>query len=252
MPSALVTRLARRLVVHMTIGEWMARRILAIGAHIGDMDLAAGPMLAAHALAGDSVRLLALTPGERGHPRMTPADYKAQKVAEGERFAETIGAEFEVFDDLSDGYLDDDEVTAMRVADRIAEHRPDVVVAHWPRSIHTDHVNASRLAERGRFLAGLPDDDGTITHRTAQLVYTENWEDADGFAPTTYVRVPDEAFELWRQAIGGQAFARGETYGFRYIDYYSAQLVMRGCLAGVPRACAFADAEPAAPLVDAL
>jgi len=48
---------------------------LAIGAHIGDMDLTAGPLLATATLAGHRAVLLALTPGERGHPTMPPAEY---------------------------------------------------------------------------------------------------------------------------------------------------------------------------------
>jgi hypothetical protein len=63
----------------------MPRTVLAIGAHIGDMDLTAGPLLATHALAGHRTAILALTPGERGHPRMSPEEYREQKIAEGAR-----------------------------------------------------------------------------------------------------------------------------------------------------------------------
>lgn len=37
--------------------------------------------------------------------------------------------------------------------------------------------------------------------------------------------------------------ARGETYGFRYIDYYTAQLTMRGCLARTDRAVALSSGD---------
>src|SRR5690606_8208140 len=96
------------------------------------------------------------------------------------------------------------------------------------------------IAERARFYAGLPMDHPLPRHGVGRFVYAENWEDEEGFQPSLYVPIPDEAFERWRDAISGQAFARGETYGFRYIDYYTALMTMRGCLAGVPRACAFA------------
>jgi LmbE family N-acetylglucosaminyl deacetylase len=215
---------------------------LAIGAHIGDMDLTAGPLLAAAKLAGHRTALLALTPGERGHPRLSPAGYRTQKLDEGAAFAARIGAEFHVFDDLSDGFLSAADTVASRIAGLIRELKPDVVIAHWRNSIHTDHTHASILAERGRFLAGLPTE-GLVRHGVSRLVYAENWEDAAGFEPTLYAPIPQEAFEMWREAIAGQAFARGETYGFRYIDYYTALMTMRGCLARVPRACAFAT-EP--------
>lgn len=211
--------------------------LLAIGAHIGDADLMAGPLLAEAGLRGHETAILALTPGERGHPRTPPAEYKIQKIEEGRAFATAIGARFLVYDDLSDGYLAADEPTAERVADTIRDVKPDVLIVHWGQSIHTDHENASRLAERGRFLAGLPVD-GRPRHGAGRLLYAENWEDAEGFETAGYVPISDEAFQLWRSAISGQAFARGETYGFRYIDYYAALMTVRGCLAGASRAVA--------------
>lgn len=212
---------------------------LAIGAHIGDMDLTAGPLLATAALAGHRTAIVALTPGERGHPRMTPEDYKAQKIKEGNEFAEKIGADFSVLD-YSDGFLPDSQEVCLQVGDLIRQIKPDVVIAHWKNSIHTDHENASIIAERGRFYAGLPMDHELPRHGVSRFVYAENWEDEEDFHPSLYVPIPDEAFDRWRDAISGQAFARGETYGFRYIDYYTALMTTRGCLAGVPRACAFA------------
>ncbi|SDT09044.1 PIG-L deacetylase family protein [Microlunatus soli] len=227
----------------------MSSTVLAVGGHIGDMDLTAGPTLAKTVLDGGRAIIVALTYGERGHPRMTPDDYRVQKVDEGKAFADAIGAEFHVFD-ISDGFLEVTDEVAGRLAALIRETTPDVLIAHWNRSIHRDHEHAAQLAERARFLASLPTDDGTLPtdaprHGIGRFLHAENWEDADGFVPDTYVPIPDEPFEVWRAAIQGQAFARGETYGFRYIDYYTALLTMRGCLAGHSRAAAFKQAGSA-------
>lgn len=220
------------------------RTVLAVGAHIGDMDLTAGPLLAEHVLAGGRGVLLALTPGERGHPRLSPDEYKAQKLAEGEEFARDIGAEFRCFDDLSDGFLATDDEVALRLADVIREVRPEVLVVHWPHSIHSDHEHAAQLALRARYLAGLPLERERPRHGVATVLHAENWEDQQDFTPDRYVPVSPAAFRRWRDAIGKQAFARGETYGFRYIDYYTALLTLRGCLARTERAVALATAEP--------
>ncbi|WP_026877899.1 PIG-L deacetylase family protein [Jiangella gansuensis] len=230
-----------------------ARTVMAVGGHIGDMDLAAGPLLAQVVNDGGRAVLVALTPGERGHPRLGVDEYKAQKIAEGQAFAAGIGAEFHVFDDLSDGFLPATDDVAARVARLIRAVRPDWLIAHWRNSIHTDHENASTVAERARFLAGLPGwapgDGGAPSdgerHGVGRLFYAENWEDAHGFAADTYLPVSADAYERWRAAIEGQAFARGETYGFRYIDYYTAQLTLRGCLARTDRAVALASSDDA-------
>ncbi len=228
----------------------MSRTVLAVGAHIGDMDLTAGPLLAAYALAGHRTAILALTPGERGHPKLSPKDYKTQKIAEGSAFAAAIGAQFRVFDDQSDGFLSPSDALAHRVADIIRELRPEVLIAHWPHSIHSDHTHAAALAERGRFLAGLPMEHDLPRHAVSRLLCAENWEDAEGFEPSVYVPVPEPAYRTWRSAIEGQAFARGETYGFRYIDYYTALMTTRGCLARTERAVALAEADGGRQVLD--
>lgn len=63
----------------------MNRSVVAFGGHIGDMDLTAGPTLAKLVLEGANATIVALTYGERGHPRLSPAEYKVQKLAEGRR-----------------------------------------------------------------------------------------------------------------------------------------------------------------------
>ena len=216
----------------------MSRTVLAIGAHIGDMDLTTGPTLAKLVLEGANATIVALTPGERGHPRLSPSEYKKQKIAEGEAFATAIGADFMVLDH-SDGFLPDTDEVAVELATIIREKQPDTIITHWKNSIHSDHEHAARLAERARFLAGLPMDHELPRHSVRTFLHAENWEDMEGFHPSLYVPIPDEAFYRWVSAIRHQAFARGETYGFRYIDYYTALMTTRGCLASYPRACAF-------------
>lgn len=222
-----------------------ARTVMAVGAHIGDMDLAAGPLLAQTVVDGGTAVLVALTPGERGHPRLAVDEYKEQKVAEGRDFAAAIGADLEIFQDVSDGFLTPTDDVAGRVAGLIRRYRPDVLIAHWRHSIHSDHEHAAAVVERARYLAGLPGWGVELgdRHGTTELVYAENWEDAHRFIPDTYWPVSEAAFHTWRHAIAGQAFARGETYGFRYIDYYTAQLTMRGCLARTNRAVATSRGE---------
>jgi LmbE family N-acetylglucosaminyl deacetylase len=216
----------------------VTQTVLAIGAHIGDMDLTAGPTLAKLVLEGPNATIVALTPGERGHPRLAPSEYKKQKIAEGEAFATAIGADFMVLDH-SDGFLPDTDEVALELATIIREKQPDTIITHWKNSIHSDHEHAARLAERARFLAGLPMDHELPPHGVRTFLHAENWEDMEGFHPSLYVPIPDEAFYRWVSAIRHQAFARGETYGFRYIDYYTALMTTRGCLASYPRACAF-------------
>ena len=220
----------------------MPKTVIAIGGHIGDMELTAGPTLAKMVLEGSRAIIVDCTYGERGHPRLTPTEYREQKLREGKFFADTIGAEFVALD-YSDGFLPDDEAVAKQIAHIIREARPEVLITHWTESMHRDHMNAAKAALRGVFLASIPIEDETLPrHTVASILHAENWEDMEGFEADTFVSIPDEAFELWHTGISEHAFARGETYGFRFIDYYSALMQVKGCLVGERRACAFKSA----------
>lgn len=228
----------------------MSKTVLAVGGHIGDMDLTAGPTLAKMTQAGDRAIILACTYGEHGHPRLTPDEYREQKIREGEEFAAGIGAEFRTLG-YSDGFLPDDDEAAEKIADMIRAEKPDVIITHWKKSVHRDHIRAAAITARARFLAALPITHSLPSHSVGQFLHADNWEDAEGFLPDTYVPIPDPAFHAWRAAIQGQAFARGETYGFRFIDYYTALMTVKGCLIGEPRACGFVTGGgPRFPVAD--
>lgn len=66
-----------------------------------------------------------------------------------------------------------------------------------------------------------------------------NWEDPHDFVPEVFVDIPEEAYEMWVKAMNVYAYARGETSGFPFIEYYKALTVVRGAPAGFKRAQAF-------------
>ncbi|MFT4280200.1 PIG-L deacetylase family protein [Microbacterium sp.] len=220
----------------------MTKTVLAVGGHIGDTELMAGPVLAKVALEGGRAIIVDCTYGERGHPRLTPSEYRPQKVHEARYFADAIGAELHVLD-YSDGFLPDSEEVAEQISAIIRDTTPDVLITHWTSSMHRDHERAAQAALRGAFLASIPREEiAAPRHTVPTILHAENWEDMEGFEADTYIEIPDEAFERWLTGISEHAFARGETYGFRFIDYYSALMQVKGCLAGAARAVALRSA----------
>jgi LmbE family N-acetylglucosaminyl deacetylase len=220
----------------------MTKTVIAIGGHIGDMELTAGPTLAKVVLEGGRAIIIDCTYGERGHPTIVPSVYREQKVREARFFADTIGAEVITLD-YSDGFLPDDEAVAEQIAAVIRAAKPDMLITHWLHSMHRDHVRAALAAERGAFLASIPIEEiDAERHSVPTILYAENWEDMAGFEADTFFDIPDDAYGLWRKGIEEHAFARGETYGFRFIDYYSALMQVKGCLVGAQRAAAFKNA----------
>jgi N-acetylglucosamine malate deacetylase 1 len=218
----------------------VTRHVLAIGGHAGDMELTTGAVLAQTVKDGGRATLLHLTLGERGHPRVPVPEYARQKRAEAEEVARSLGAEVR-FLDYSDGLLPEDEEVKLRVADEIRAVRPDVLLTHWSASIHKDHEHAHRIVLDARFYAGLKTLERDLpAHWAGTLYFADNWEDAEGFRPDVTFEVSEEAFETWSDAVSRYAFARGETYGFPYVEYYRALTTVRGAPAGFRRAQAFA------------
>jgi len=215
------------------------RIILAIGAHAGDMELTAGPLLIHQHKRGDRVVILQMTLGEGGNPRMSPTAYGNQKRQEALTADSVIGAET-IFAPYKDGEIPNDDDTRRYVADIIRQVKPTYVVTHWQKSIHKDHSNTSAIVQDAVLLASL---DGVQTghpaHRGVRgIYYADNWEDAEDFKPYMYVDVSDD-MQQWRDAVTRYEFVRGGISSFRYLDYYDALSIVRGAIAGRQRTVTF-------------
>lgn len=202
--------------------------ILAIGGHVGDMELTAGGVLAKHALRGDRIVTLALTAGERGVPAgQDMAEYRRQKVREAEAFADMLGGRAIVFD-VPDGELEHTKEMCLAVCDVIREVKPDVIITHFRNSMHKDHMAAHRIVNDARFYAGLASFDRKLpAHFASRLYYAENWEDAVGYRPYVYIDFDREAYDLWVKAVSQHWFVTN-SQSFPYLEYYKHLARVRG------------------------
>ena len=219
------------------------KTIMAIGAHIGDMELTCGAVLATRSLEGDHVVTVALTAGEKGNPPdMTVADYRHQKEREAREFMELLGGSAVVLP-YADGELRSDDDVKYAVCDVIREHKPDVLITHWAKSIHKDHTAAHSIVHDSQYYAALPGFERELPpHFAAGPYYAENWEDPFDFTPTVYFGVSQAGFDLWSKAIELHWFALNST-SFRYRDYYTHLISVRGIEARREYAQAF-DVPP--------
>ncbi|WP_168122550.1 PIG-L family deacetylase [Paenibacillus sp. HB172176] len=202
--------------------------ILGIGAHVGDVELVAGGVLASHYLKGDKIATLALTAGERGVPAgRDMAEYREQKVREAHTFAGMLGGEARVFE-IPDGEVPDDQDIRLRVCDVIREVKPNIIITHHRNSMHKDHATTHRIVNDARFFAGLASVERELPHHFAsKLYYGENWEDAVDYVPYVYVDFDQKAFDLWIEALSTHWFVTGSK-SFNYMDYYKSLARVRG------------------------
>lgn len=205
------------------------KTFLAIGGHIGDMELTCGGVLAARSLEGDKIVTLALTAGERGNPKwMTSAEYKKQKVKEAEEFAKMLKGEAIVLD-YPDGELPYNEEVVFRVAQIIRDVRPNVIFTHWKKSMHKDHEATYKIVKDASFLASVYDGDRLKGERCyAPLYLCENWEDRVDFVPYLMVDCT-KGYDLWCEALKKHWFIMNSE-SFKYYDYYTHLSFVRGCL----------------------
>ena len=65
--------------------------IMAVGAHVLDVELSCGKTLAKHSLLGDKITTVALTAGENGHPaEFTKEEFRKVNMEGGKAFRRTI------------------------------------------------------------------------------------------------------------------------------------------------------------------
>lgn len=205
------------------------KTIMAIGAHIGDMELTAGGTLASMSLKGHKIITVALTGGEKGNPEhISVKDYRIQKEKEAKTFADMLGG-ISVVLPYFDGELLDEDKIKFEVAALIRKYRPDVLITHWKNSMHKDHETTYKIVKDAQFYAGIKGFETDLPpHYAGGPYYAENWEDPTDFKPYIYVKVSKEGFELWKKAIDTHWFAINSK-SFKYKRYYEALMVVRGC-----------------------
>lgn len=213
-----------------------AANIMAIAAHPGDAFFAMGAAVALHVRLGGQGVFLSLSLGEKGSTRIAPAQYGLLQREVAERAAHALGAraEFLVY---PDGEIPVSDEAKFAVCDLIREYQPSIIVTHWCGSWHKDHEACYRIVTDAVFYAGLPAlARKQPPYNVRKLFFADNWEDAKGFTPDTYLDV-SPVFDRWLEACAAFPMWRGEN-GFRYNDYYGSLAVERGCLSGYKYAVA--------------
>ncbi len=214
--------------------------IMVVGAHAGDAENMSAAAVLKHTRAGFPATIVHLTLGEAGHPRLSTAEYARQRKREVTESARLMGAEA-VWLDYPDGQLPASEAVKFQVADLIRQKKPRLILTHWKGSFHKDHRAAYDIVNDAQFYAALPaiqrrgPDGEDLPAHYAGILYSENWEDMEGYRPDVYLDVT----EVWEDYLGvlrSHEFIRGGVSTFRYLDYYSALGITRGCLGGMPRA----------------
>ena len=202
----------------------MSRRLMVIGAHSADFVWRAGGAVAVTTAGGGSARVLALSYGEQGEsgelwkePGMTVERVKEVRHGEAERAAAALGAEFECLD-LGDYPLEINAAGLVRIADRIRDFAPDVLITHTDSDMfNPDHAAAYFAVERARALAagaGVASAFETV-QPPELLLFEPHQPELCNFTPTTFVDITP--------VIERKQAAMAEMKAQAYLQTYYAQ-----------------------------
>ena len=168
-------------------------RVLAIGAHPDDIELACSGTLAKCVKRGDTVIVCHVSSGNLGHVVIPPDELQIIRANE----AKSAGnlAEIEViwggFHDLD--IYDNNKEARDKIVDIIKYANPDFIITHSPEDYMPDHTAVSRLVFDASFTATLPNYK-TKYNKPAKLVPIYYMDTICGvnFNPTEYVDISEE------------------------------------------------------------
>ena len=167
-------------------------RVLAVGAHPGDLEQLCGGTLARFVREGHEVTMCHASIGDRGSFVHTSAEIAEIRGLEATRAAAIIGAKAATLG-LSDGLINAADQTQRNLAvDLIRTWLPDVIVTHAPNDYMADHNEVSRLMLDASHIATLPLLETAHPAHTVvtPVIYMDTLAGV-GFQPTEYVDISD-------------------------------------------------------------
>ncbi len=168
-------------------------RVLAVGCHPDDVEIACSGTLAKCVKRGDKVIVCHTSSGDLGHVVIPPDELRVMRAAEAKKAGALAGIEviYGGFDDLD--IFDNNRPARDKMVEVIRYADPDVIITHNPDDYMPDHTAVSRLVFDASFAATLPNYPPK-TDKPAKLVPIYYMDTLAGvnFVPDEFVDISDE------------------------------------------------------------
>lgn len=202
-------------------------RLLAVGAHLDDVEIACGGTLARAVARGSQAKILVLSGSDYqnydGELRRT----KDAALAEGQAAAATLGVELEVLD-FETKDIPHTSAAVEAIESRLDAWRPDIIFTHWPFDTHQAHRGVSlSTVSASRYFHSV-------------LMYEPMMPAARSYAafrPQVYVDISDY-IDVKIEALKAHT-TEYNKFGDRWIDAIEARSRLRGFEMSVAYAEAF-------------
>jgi LmbE family N-acetylglucosaminyl deacetylase len=204
------------------------RCIVAIGAHLDDIELGCGGTLARAVAEGADVHMVVMSQSGYTNYDGTVKRTDAQAVEEGRAAALELGVEsLEILDfPTKDIPYDSSTVEALNAC--FDRRRPDLVISHWPNDTHQAHRNvALATLSAGRYVRSI-------------IMYEPIFPSGRSyvpFRPQVYVDIANYLEPKERSLRAHES--EWKKYGEAWIEAVRSRSRIRGYDIGVPHAEAF-------------
>lgn len=219
--------------------------VLAFSAHPDDIELAAAGTLIKLTKQGYSIGIADMTRGELG-TRGT----REIRQKEAQEAASLMGAKVRECLDIPDGGVRVSMENIMKVVRLLRKYRPSIVLNHYWRARHPDHMETSQIVTEACYLSGLAKiETGQERFRPKRILYHQILYDV---VPSFLVDVSAENEQKWRvvKAHKSQFFdpkskepetILSDPY---FLENVETRMKYLGSLIGVRHAEGFLTSEP--------
>jgi bacillithiol biosynthesis deacetylase BshB1 len=201
--------------------------ILAMAAHRDDVEQTCGGTMLKMAQQGYRTGILDLTQGEMG-TRGTGED-RAREATEAARILQVSWREAL---DIPDGRVENTWENRLKVARKVRETRPRVLILPYWKGRHPDHYTASILGYEACFVAGLAKvDTGSklAPHRPFKIIYATLYHDV---RPTFVVDITEQFEERFQSLMAYKSQFADQEAGR---GIFPAQAEIRSRIEGMAR-----------------
>jgi LmbE family N-acetylglucosaminyl deacetylase len=217
-------------------------RVLAIGCHPDDIEIACAGTLAKYKKQGHDVIMCHVTNGNLGHIVINPDELRDIRINEARMSAQMIGAEV-ITCDIGDLLVyNQDQSQRDKIVDVIRYSQPDLIITHSPDDYMPDHIAVSKLVFDASFAASVPHYT-TKENSIALLVPIYYMDTLAGvnFLPTEYVDISDhidQKLEMLEKHVSQIKWMRDHD-NIDFTEFVSTCARYRGLQCGVKYAEGF-------------
>ena len=168
-------------------------RVLAVGCHPDDLEIAAGGTLAKYASEGHEVYICHVANGDMGHVVIDPEELKRIRAEEARAGGFRMGAKEVIGLDVGDVHVQSDDLGLARAMVEVVRHaQPDVIITHDLEDYMKDHVETSKLVFDASFTSTIPHyETASPAHPIFPPIYYMDTLAGLNFVPEQYVDISD-------------------------------------------------------------